>query len=162
LKTFDEFTTQANLCSSVDEFNELLQASTYEWALSNYFVEPIEADQSDPKGWFEFVTQFWEKSPLHFEKKPRYKNGHLFVYCAAVRAEYDQFQERSGEYVLEDFKTEAFSILSEFRSQIVEAKTKVMPMYDFMAIYVSRTQLLMTYFLAFIYSAGAICVQFAF
>lgn len=116
------------MCSSVDEFDELLQSTTLEWGQSNFFIDPYPSDKGDPLGWYEFISLFWEKYPTHFEKRPIYKNGQLFINCVGLKADLDQFQERSGgEFELNEFKEKAIGVLDEVRAQIAEARTAMMP-----------------------------------
>jgi hypothetical protein len=130
----EDFLEKSKACTTIDEFDAVLQEHSLNWAQWNFFVNPDKETIGDPKGkWPLAIHNDLVKVSSHFELRPTFRDGRVFTNFIAVRKEVDIDPGEEPLDLNQLIEITGF-VIRKRREEISEAESTVWPMADYMAV----------------------------
>ena len=132
----EDFLEKSNACTTIDEFDAVLQEHSLNWAQWNFFVNPDKETIGDPRGKWPFaIHNDLVKVSDHFELRPSFRDGRIFTNFVAIRNDGDVDVDPSEERLeLSQLVETAGFVVRERCKEISEAESTIWPMTDYMAV----------------------------
>ena len=130
----EDFLEKSKACTTIDEFDAVLQEHSLNWAQWNFFVNPNKETIGDPRGkWPLALHSDLVKVSAQFELRPSFRDGRIFTNFLGVRKDDDLDPGEERLDVNQLIEVAAFVIRKRCK-EISEADSTVWPMNDYMAV----------------------------
>ena len=129
VNVLDNFLEESSSVATADDFDQILQEHTLNWAQWNFFVDPDQEIVGDPKGKWPLVLldEFVKQFPRLFEKKPHFRDGRLFTNYVTVRISDNEDDEQLAQRPLDlkELVEAASFVVNSRRKAIIDADSTV-------------------------------------